>query len=97
MTEAELDVLLSQGLPERDAGEFSVRLMDGIARAEARPARILAWVMVALLSIVVAAACVLGADVAGHAASGVGNLAIPCVLTALVLLLSFAVLQSARE
>ena len=97
MTEAELDVLLSQGLPERDASEFSVRLMDGIARAEARPARILAWVMIALLCVVVAVACVFGAVAAGHAGFGAGNLTIPCALTALVLLLSFAVLQSARE
>jgi Mn2+/Fe2+ NRAMP family transporter len=97
MTEAELDALLAQTLPERDGGEFSVMLMERIAHAQARPARILAWITVAILGAMVAAAGVFGASAAGHRVFGVQSLALPCTLAFLTLLLSFVVLQSARD
>jgi hypothetical protein len=97
MTEQELDALLSSPLPERDVGEFSVALMEHITQHEARPARILSWVMVGILSIVIAAACAFGAIAAGRASLGVPPIVIPCVLTVLTLLLSYAVMRSARE
>ena len=97
MTEQELDALLSSPLPERDAAEFSVALMERVAHHEARPARILSWIMVGVLLILIAAACAFGAIVSGHAASGMPAIVIPCVLTLLTLLLSYAVMQSARE
>lgn len=97
MTEQELDALLSQALPERDGGEFSVVLMERIAQAQARPARILSWISVGILGVVVAAACVFGASAAGHGVFSPQSLALPCVLTLLTLLLSFAVLQSVQD
>ena len=97
MTDQELDALLSVPLPERNAAEFSVVLMERIAHHEARPARILSWITVGVLFVAVAAACAFGAMAAGRAALGVPVFAIPCVLIVLTLLLSFAVMQSARE
>jgi hypothetical protein len=97
MTEQELDALLAQSLPERDAGEFSVVLMEAIARHESRVPRLMAWVTLGVLYGFVAAACVFGAMAAGHAVSGSQSLVIPAALVLLTLLLSFAALQSARE
>jgi hypothetical protein len=97
MTEQELDTLLCSPLPERDAAEFSVGLMERIAQREARPARILSWIMVGVLFVVIAAACAFGASAAGRSALGVPALAIPCLLTVLTLLLSYSVMRSARE
>ena len=97
MNDLELDGLLSVPLPERDAGEFSVTLMEHIAHEQARPARILSWVMVGVLAVLVAAACSLGAIAAGQPSLGVPIIGIAAALTFLTLLLSFAVMQSARE
>ncbi|HUO89694.1 MAG TPA: hypothetical protein VMU08_11000 [Rhizomicrobium sp.] len=97
MNDAELDALLSEPLPELDAGGFSVQLMERIARDQARPARILSWIMVGVLSVVVAAACVFGGLIASRAALGGATLLIPALLTVLTLVLSWAVTQSARE
>jgi hypothetical protein len=97
MNDSELDVLLGTPLPERDAGEFSVALMEAVARHQARPARILAWIMIGVLTCVIAAAMVYGALVAGHASLSAQPFAIPAVLVFLALLLSYAVMQSARE
>jgi hypothetical protein len=66
MTEQELDALLSSPLPERDAAEFSVALMERVARHEARPARILSWIMVGVL-LVLSGSWSFGAEVAGSA------------------------------
>ncbi len=93
MTDAELDALLHAPLPERDAGAFSVALMEAVASRRARPARILSWIMVGVLSVVVAAAAVWGAMAAGRFADPV---ALPAALVLLTLLLSFSVLRSAR-
>jgi hypothetical protein len=97
MTDADLDALLAAPLPERDAGTFSVMLMERIAHDAARPARILSWITVGLLAVAVTAACVYGAGLMSHAAAGTPPLAIPALLTLLTLVLSFAVMQSARE
>jgi hypothetical protein len=95
MNDTDLDALLSAPLPERDAGEFTVLLMERIAHDQARPARILSWITVGLLTVMVAAACVLGARMMSHTTSL--TFTIPTLLTLLTLALSFAVLQSARE
>ncbi|MEI9993535.1 MAG: hypothetical protein WDM91_02985 [Rhizomicrobium sp.] len=92
MTDSELDALLAAPLPERDAGSFSVVLMERIAHDQARPARILAWITVGILFALVGLACVF-APLAARSAS----IALPAALTLLTLLLSFAVLQAARE
>lgn len=97
MTEQEFDALLSTPLPERDAAEFSIALMERITRHEARPARILSWIMVSVLVVLIATAGAIGAVWAGRASIGLPVLAIPCVLTLLTLVLSFAVMESARE
>jgi uncharacterized membrane protein len=97
MNELELDTLLSTPLPERDAGEFSVVLMERIAHHEARPARIWSWIMVGMLAALIAAACSFGAIAAGRASLGVPVIDIACALTFLTLVLSYAVIQSARE
>lgn len=97
MNEQELDALLSTPLPELDAAEFSVALMERIARHEARPARIWSWIMVGVLSVLIAAACSFGAIAAGSASLGVPVIGIGCALTFLTLVLSYAVMQSARE
>jgi hypothetical protein len=97
MNAQELDALLFTPLPERDAAEFSVTLMERIAHHEARPARILSWVMVGVLVVLIAAACSFGAIAAGRTSLGVPVIGIACVLTFLTLLLSYAVMQSARE
>ena len=94
MTDAELDVLLHAPLPERDAGAFSVALMEAIARDRARPARIASWIMVGVLAVVVALAGVWGA-IASRTMSD--PFAVPAGLALLTLLLSYSVLRSARE
>jgi hypothetical protein len=97
MNDSELDALLLAPLPERDAGEFSVLLMERIARDQARPARILSWITVGVLFVVIAAASVFGASLIGRTTLNGAVFVIPAVLTALTLLLSYSVLQSARE
>ncbi len=93
MTDAGLDALLHETLPECDAGEFSVALMEAIASERARPARILSWIMAAVLTVIVAAACVWGALAADRFANPI---AMPAALLLLTLALSFSVLRSAR-
>ena len=95
MNDTDLDALLSTPLPERDAGEFTVLLMEKIAHDQARPARILSWITVAILTVIVAAACVYGAQRMSHITDA--SFGIPALLTLLTLALSFAVMQSARE
>ena len=95
MNDTELDALLSAPLPEPDAGAFSVMLMERVVREKARPARILAWIMSGALAVVIAAACLFGASVIGR--SGTAPFAIPAILTALTLILSFSVIQSVRD
>ena len=95
MNDAELDALLAAPLPERDAGAFSVTLMEAVARDQARPARILSWIMIAILTLVIAAAATLGA--AHAAAFGSQPFVIPAALLFLTLVLSYAVLRSARD
>ena len=95
MNDTDLDALLCTPLPDRDAGAFSVLLMERIARDQARPMRILSWISVGLLAVIVAAACVGAAMLAG--ALHTTPLAIPALLTLLSLVVSFAVMQSARE
>ena len=98
MNDTDLDALLSTPLPERDAGEFSVLLMEKIAHDNARAARILSWITVGILTVIVAAAGLYGAQAMSHATSfAAGPFAIPSLLTLLTLVLSFAVMQSARE
>ena len=97
MNDQELDALLAQPLPERDAGEFSVALMERIAEHEARPARIFAWATSALMLVVIAAACVFGAGAIGHVQLGTQSLAIPAALMFLTMILSYTVLRSVRE
>ncbi len=96
MNDTELDALLNAPLPERDAAEFSVVLMERIARHQARPARILSWIMVGVLFVVIAAACIFGATVASHNAFD-NPLTVPLALAFLTLVLSYTVLQAARE
>jgi hypothetical protein len=95
MNDTDLDALLSTPLPEQDAGAFTVLLMEKIAHDQARPARILSWITVGILTVIVAAATIYGAKAMGNAASF--NFTIPAVLTLLTLALSFAAMQSARE
>ncbi len=95
MNDTDLDALLSTPLPERDAGEFSVLLMEKIAHDNARPARILSWITVGMLTVIVAAAALYGAQMMGHMNGAI--FVIPSLLTVLTLVLSFAVTQSARE
>jgi len=97
MNDAELDAMLAAPLPERDAAVFSVTLMEAVARHQARPARILSWIMIGILTLVIAAAAVLGAMAMAHAALGIQTFVLPSVLLFLTLILSYAVLQSARE
>ena len=97
MNDHDLDALLAEPLPERDAGAFSVALMERIAHDQARPARIAAWIMAGVLTVVVAAAVLLLAQYSGRASANVSPAAIPGALLLLSLLLSFAVLRSVRE
>ena len=97
MNNNELDTLLAQPLPERDAGAFSVALMERIAHHQARPARIAAWIMAGLLTIVITAAMVLLAQFTGRAQGALPIAALPGLLLLLSLLLSFAVMTAARE
>ncbi len=97
MNDSDLDALLCAPLPERDAADFSVALMEAIARRQARPARILAWLTIGVLTCVIAAAMVYGVLAAGPAALGAQPFVLPAVLMFLALLLSYAVMQSARE
>jgi hypothetical protein len=95
MNDAELDALLAAPLPEHDAADFSVTLMEAVARHQARPARILSWLMAGVLTLVIAAAALFGA--AHAAAFGSQPFALPAVLLFLTLVLSYAVLRSARD
>lgn len=95
MNDSELDALLATPLPERDAADFSVALMEQIARDQARPARILSWISVGILFVVIAGACVFGASVLQRNSSMM--FVIPSALVGLTLLLSVAVMRSARE
>lgn len=98
MNDTDLDTLLSAPLPERDAGAFTVLLMEKIAHDQARPARILSWITVGILTVIVTAAALYGAQVMSHTTSLTATpFAIPALLTVLTLALSFAVMQSARE
>jgi hypothetical protein len=94
MTDAELDALLCEPLPDGDAGPFSVALMEAIARERARPARILSWISVGVLAAVIAAAGVWGAMVARNFSNA---MTVPAALMLLTFLLSYSVLRSARE
>ena len=96
MNDTDLDALLSTPLPERDAGEFTVLLMEKIAHDQARPARILSGITVGILTVIVAAAAIYGAQMMKHSLA-TGSFAIPSLLILLTLALSFIVMQSARE
>jgi hypothetical protein len=97
VNDTELDALLSEPLPELDAGAFSVLLMERIARDQSRPAQILSWLTAGVLAIVVTAACLFGAFIANRDPLSTAALAVPAALTVLALILSYAVMQSARE
>ena len=97
MNDMELDTLLNAPLPERDAGEFSVLLMERITQHEARPARILSWISAGVMLVVFVAACVYGASVVGKVDPHSHNMLIPAALILLSLLLSHVVMQSVRE
>ena len=97
MNDHDLDAMLSEPLPERDAGAFSVALMERIAHHQARPARIVAWIMAGVLTVVIAAAVLLLAQFAGRSQDSIPVTALPGLLLLLSLLLSFAVLRSVRE
>ena len=95
MNDADLDAMLSSPLPERDAGDFSVTMMENITRHQARGARILSWIMASILVLVIAAAGVFGAMTS--AAFGAQPFVVPAVLMFLALLLSYTVMQTMRE
>jgi len=97
MTDAELDAMLTEPLPALDTTAFSVALMEAVARDAARPARILAWLCVGVLTVILAAAGALGAWAMSRGYDSVAPTAIPLALTALTLLLSASVFQAARE
>ena len=97
MNDSELDALLREPLPERDAGDFSVALMERIAHRQARPARIAAWIMAGVLTVVIAAAMVVLAQVAGRTPDFMPVTALPGLLLMLSLLMSYAVMRSVRE
>ncbi len=97
MNDHDLDALLNDPLPERDAADFSVALMEHIAHDAARPARIAAWIMAGVLTVIVAAAVLLLAQFAGEAPATLPPYAVPSALVLLTLLLSFAVMRSVRE
>jgi len=96
MNDPELDALLAAPVPELDTTDFSVTLMEAIAREKSRPNRILSWIMVGVLFVAVALAGVFGALAAGAKALA-DPLAIPSALIVLTLILSYSVLRSARE
>ena len=96
MNDTELDALLGTPLPERDAADFSIALMERIAHDAARPARIASWIMVGVLFVIVTAACLFGATVA-HQNVLNNPLLIAPVLIGLTLVLSHAVFRSAKE
>ncbi len=96
MNDTDLDALLLRPLPERDAAAFSVALMEAVARDAARPARILSWITIAILTLVIAGATIYAALAVSHIAPGTMTLMVPGVLLFLTLLLSGAALQSAR-
>ncbi|HTP75713.1 MAG TPA: hypothetical protein VMJ73_01935 [Rhizomicrobium sp.] len=97
MNDAELDALLAQPLPDMDAADFSVALMERIAQHEARPARILSWISAGLMVVLIFAACVFGASSFGRVDLGAQNVAIPTTLSFLTFLLCYVVTRSARE
>jgi hypothetical protein len=94
MTDDALDALLAAPLPEPALGLFTVALMERIAQDAARPARIFAWIMVGVLFVIVAAACVVGALITTH--TGGDPIALAMALTVLTLILSGVVFQAAR-
>jgi hypothetical protein len=96
MNDMELDALLNTPLPERDAGEFSVLLMERITQHEARPARILSWISAGVMVAVFAAACLFGASAVGHVDPHMNTMLIPGTLILLSLLLSYVVSEAAR-
>jgi hypothetical protein len=97
MNDTELDALLSQPLPEMDAADFSVALMERVTQHEARPARILSWITAGIMLVVIAAACLFGAVWFANTAGAGQNIAIPATLTFLACLLSWVVMQTVRE
>jgi crotonobetainyl-CoA:carnitine CoA-transferase CaiB-like acyl-CoA transferase len=97
MTDAELDALLAAPLPDLDTTAFSVGLMEAIAREEARPARILAWITAGLLGVVMVVAAMFGAAATSHGVTVPLPLAFPIALAGLALVLSYSVFQTARE
>lgn len=96
MNDLELDALLNAPLPERDAGEFSVALMERITQHEARPARILSWISASVMAVVFVAACLFGASAVGHVDPHMNNMLIPGALILFSLLLSYVVSEAAR-
>jgi hypothetical protein len=96
MNDMELDALLNAPLPERDAGEFSVLLMERVTQHEARPARILSWISAGVMVAVFAAACLFGASAIGHVDPHMNDVLIPGTLILLSLLLSYVVSEAAR-
>jgi hypothetical protein len=96
MTDEDLDALLAAPLPELETTAFSVALVEAIAQRQARPARILSWIMVGLLFATIAAAGVFGGMIA-HRSAVADPMAVPAALALLTLLLSYSVLRSARE
>jgi hypothetical protein len=96
MNDMELDALLNAPLPERDAGEFSVLVMERITEHEARPARILSWISAGVMVAVFAAACLFGASAVGQVGPSMNTMLIPGSLILLSLLLSYVVSEAAR-
>lgn len=94
MNDSELDTLLATPLPDADAGAFSVEMMERIAEHEARPARIAAWIMAGLFTLLTALALLFLAPLVS--AGTFGMITLPAILVALTLVLSFTVLRSAR-
>ncbi|HWD27168.1 MAG TPA: hypothetical protein VG387_08385 [Rhizomicrobium sp.] len=94
MKDDALDALLAAPLPEPALGLFTAELMERIAQEQARPARIFAWIMVGILFVIVAAACVFGALVTTRI--GGDRITLALALTALTLVLSGAVFQVSR-
>ena len=97
MNDSDFDALLSQPLPDLDITPFSVALMEAIVRDRARPARVLAWIMVGVLTLIVVVAGAFGAWAMSRGFGSLSPTALPLALTALTLVLSVSVVQAARE
>ena len=97
MNDMELDALLNAPLPERDAGAFSVQLMERVTHYEARGARMLSWISAGVMLALFVAACVFGASAVGKIDPHANNMLIPAALILFSLLLSYVVMQSVRE